>query len=102
MEVRGIGIINVQIMFGPGAIRLEKTVDMVVDLAKWKEGKAYERLGDVKETQTILGIELPKHTIPVSPGRNIPVIIETAARKFRLDQMGYEATQELINKTFKK
>ena len=102
MEVRGIGIINVQIMYGPGAIRLEKTVDMVVDLAKWEEGKAYERLGDVKETQTILGIELPKHTIPVSPGRNIPVIIETAARKYRLDQMGYDATQELINKTFKK
>ncbi len=102
MEVRGIGIINVQTMFGPGAIRLLKTVDIVVDLAKWEEGKSYERLGDVKQTQTILGIELPKHTIPVSPGRNIPVIIETAARKFRLDQTGYDATQELINKTFKK
>ena len=102
MEVRGIGIINVQTMYGPGAIRLEKTVDLVIDLAKWEEGKEYERLGDVKQTQTILGIELPKHTIPVSPGRNIPVIIETAARMFRLNQMGYDATQELINKTFKK
>ncbi len=101
MEVRGIGIINVQTMFGPGAIRLLKTVDIIIDLAKWEEGKSYERLGDVKQTQTILGIDLPKHTIPVSPGRNIPVIIETAARKYRLDQTGYDATQELINKTFK-
>ncbi len=102
MEVRGIGIINVQTMFGPGSIRLEKTVDIVIHLSRWEEGKSYERLGDVKQTQTILGIDLPKHTIPVSPGRNIPVIIETAARKFRLDQVGYDATQELINRTFKK
>ena len=102
MEVRGIGIINVQTMYGPGAIRPAKTIEMVVDLVRWEDGKEYERLGDIKHQTEILGISLPKLTIPVSPGRNIPVIIETAARKYRLDQVGYDATQELLNKTFKK
>lgn len=102
MEVRGIGIINVQTMYGPGSIRPEKTVDIVVELQRWQDGKEYERLGDVKITSEILGIEKPTLIIPVSPGRNIPVIIETAARKYRLDQTGYDATQELISRTFKK
>lgn len=102
MEVRGIGIINVQTMYGPGAIRPEKTVDMVVELVKWTDGADYERLGDVKLLKEVLGIEKPKIIIPVSPGRNIPVIIETAARKYRLDQTGYDATAELIARTFNK
>lgn len=102
MEVRGIGIINVQTMYGPGSIRPEKTVDLIVELVKWEDGADYERLGDVKLSKDILGIKKPKIVIPVSPGRNIPVIIETAARKYRLDQTGYDATAELINKTFGK
>ena len=100
MEVRGLGIINIQKMYGPGAIRPQKSIDMVVELSKLSDGQSYERLGDVQSEIEILGIKIPKLSIPVSPGRNTPVVIETAARKFRLDQEGYDATKELIERTF--
>ncbi len=99
MEVRGLGIINVQKTYGPGSVRQAKTVDMVVELVKWDDNGEYDRLG-TKQQEDILGINLPKITLPVKPGRNIPVIIETAARKFRLDQSGYDATEELISRIF--
>ncbi len=101
MEVRGLGIINIQKMYGPGAIRPQKTIDLVVELSKLGEGQHYERLGDTQSEIEILGIKIPKLSIPVSPGRNTPVVIETAARKYRLDQEGYDATKDLIEKTFK-
>lgn len=102
MEVRGIGIINVKTMFGPGAIRPEKTIEIVAELVPWDDSKEYDRLGDQKITTCILGKEMQKLVIPVSPGRNIPIIIETAARKFRLEEMGYSAIDELLNATFTK
>ena len=102
MEVRGIGIINVQKMYGPGSVRQNKEVDMVVELVKWEDGGEYVRLGDVKNTEDLLGISVPKLVIPVCPGRNIPVIIESAARKYRLDETGYDATKDLISRTFPK
>ena len=100
MEVRGIGVINVQTMYGPGAIRPIKTVDLIVELVKWDDKQNYDRLGDVKFKEEVLGVLKPKLTIPVTPGRNIPAIIETAARKYRLDEAGYDATQELLLRTF--
>lgn len=99
LEVRGLGIINVQKTYGPGSVRKSKTVDMVVELVKWDEKREYNRLGN-KQYEEILGISLPKIVMPVKPGRNIPVIIETAARKYRLDESGYDATAELISKVF--
>ena len=99
LEVRGLGIINVQKTYGPGSVRQAKTVDMVVELVDWDEKREYNRLG-TKQYEEILGVQLPKIVLPVKPGRNIPVIIETAARKYRLDQSGYDATQELIAKVF--
>ncbi len=101
MEIRGLGIINIQTMYGPGSVRTEKSIDIVVQLEKWDENKEYDRIGDVNITSTILGVEKFKLLIPVSPGRNIPTIIETAARKYRLKQYGYDAAQELLNKTLK-
>ncbi len=100
MEVRGIGIINVRTMYGQSSIRPAKTIDIVVELVKWDDTKEYDRLGDIKDTTEILGIEKPKLTIPVSANRNIPAIIETAARKYRLDEAGYDATKELLSRTF--
>ncbi len=100
MEVRGLGIINVKTMFGSGAIRPEKTIDLVAHLVHWDEKREYDRLGDEKNSADILGVKVPKHIIPVSPGRNIPVIIETAARKFRLEELGYSALDELISLSF--
>lgn len=101
MEVRGIGIINVKNMFGPGAIRPEKTIDVVAELVKWDDSHEYDRLGDETQTINILDTDLQKLTIPVSPGRNIPIIIETAARKYRLEQFGNSAINELLKNTFK-
>lgn len=102
MEVRGIGIINVKSMFGSGAVRPEKTVDLIAELVPWEQIKDYDRLGNEKMSVDILGIEKQKLLIPVSPGRNIPIIIETAARKFRLEQLGYSAVDDLLNATFSK
>ena len=100
MEVRGIGIVNVKNMFGPGSVLLEKSIDIMVNLVPWEEMPEYDRLGDEKRTENILGVNVHTVTIPVSPGRNIPIIIETAARKERLEQFGYSAVEELISCAF--
>lgn len=95
MEVRGIGIIDIRSMYGAGAVKLTKVIDMVVQLETWDESKEYDRLGNIKETYSILDLKLPKHTIPVKPGRNLAVILEVAARNHRLKSMGYDTLQEL-------
>lgn len=100
MEIRGIGIINVQMMFGPGSIRPEKSIDIVAELSPWEEGKHYDRIGTEEVYEEILGIPKLKVTIPVSPGRNIPIVLETAARQFRLKQAGYDASKDLMNNVF--
>lgn len=100
MEIRGIGIINLQQMFGPGAIRPEKSIDIIVELSPWAEGNTYDRIGNEESYEELLGIEKPKIAIPVTPGRNVPIIIETAARKYRLKQAGYDAAAELVASVF--
>ncbi|MBQ7643291.1 MAG: HPr(Ser) kinase/phosphatase, partial [Clostridia bacterium] len=100
MEIRGIGIINVQQMFGPGAIRPEKRVDIIVELSPWAEGNTYDRIGYEENYEEVLGIQKPKIVVPVSPGRNIPVILETAARKYRLKQAGFDASTDLMKSVF--
>lgn len=102
MDVRGIGIINVKTMYGSGAVRPEKAVDIVCELLEWKPDVNYDRLGNAKNYTNILGKNLQTFRIPVQSGRNIPTIIEAAAKKFRLEeQLGYNATAELIKNTFK-
>ncbi len=95
MEVRGIGIIDIRQMYGIGAVKLTKTIDMVVKLETWDEEKEYDRMGDVKEFYTILDVELPMYTIPVKPGRNLAAILEVAARNHRLKDLGYDTLAEL-------
>lgn len=95
MEVRGIGIIDVRQLYGAGAVKLTKVIDIVVKLETWDEEKEYNRLGDLKETYSILDTELPLHTVPVKPGRNLAVILEVAARNHRLKDMGYDTLAEL-------
>ena len=102
MEVRGIGIVNVKNMFGPGSVLLEKSIDLIVNLVPWEKMTEYDRLGDETPVTDILGIGVKTMVIPVSPGRNVPILIETAARKVRLEQFGYNAVDELINSAFKK
>lgn len=95
MEVRGIGIIDVRAMYGAGAIRQSKVVDIVVQLEKWDESKQYDRLGNESRTTEILGTVLPLYVVPVKPARNLSVILEVAARNFRLNSMGMNALDEL-------
>ena len=95
LEIRGVGIINVERMFGSVAVRVNKSVDAVFELVNWEEGKTYERLGSENLTEEILGVSLPKLEIPVKAGRNLFVVIEAAAASLRLKQMGYSAPEEL-------
>lgn len=101
MEVRGIGIINVKTMYGSASVRPEKTVDILLELVEWTPELQYDRLGNEKSFTKILDTSITSYVIPVQPGRNIPAIIEAAAKKFRLEeQLGMNTTDELINKAF--
>jgi HPr kinase/phosphorylase len=94
MEIRGLGIINIKQLFGVGAIRDKKQIQLVVSLEDWNSKKEYDRLGLEESVYTILGVEVPQLTIPVRPGRNIPILIETAAMNFRLAKLGFNTAKE--------
>ncbi len=94
MEIRGLGIINITHLFGVGAIRDKKQIQLVVQLEFWDAEKNYDRIGAEEATVDILGVHAPCVTVPIKPGRNIPVIIETAARNERLKKMGYYSARE--------
>ncbi|MBR4050247.1 MAG: HPr(Ser) kinase/phosphatase [Clostridia bacterium] len=97
IEVRGVGIINAQRIFGMGSVKLTEKIDMVVELEPWDSEKAYERLGLDEQYTEILGIDIPSHVVPVHPGRNLSVIIEAAAMNNRQKKLGYNAARELLN-----
>jgi HPr kinase/phosphorylase len=94
MEIRGMGIINITHLFGVGAIRDRKEIQLVVKLAEWDSKKNYDRIGIEDQYMEFLGVNIPILEIPVKPGRNIPVIIKTAAMNERLKTMGYNAAKE--------
>ena len=97
MEIRGLGIINVQEIFGIGSILDTKKIDMVAKIEVWDNTKIYDRLGTDELATTILGVKVPTLEIPIKPGRNIPVILETAAKNERLKATGYFAAREFNN-----
>ncbi|HOX48255.1 MAG TPA: HPr(Ser) kinase/phosphatase [Spirochaetia bacterium] len=94
MEIRGLGIINVTHLFGVGAIRDKKQIQLVCNLEEWDADKVYDRIGTEEKTTDILGVRVPQLVIPVKPGRNVPIIIETAAMNERLKKMGYHSAKE--------
>ena len=96
IELRGIGVINVQRIFGMGAVKLSETINMVINLENWDDSKVYDRVGLETVYTEILGVEVPILTIPVTPGRNLAVIIEVAAMNSRQKKLGYNAAQELM------
>lgn len=97
MEIRGIGIININSLFGKRAIRQQKNIELVINLEKWDESAYYDRVGEEFEKTGILGVELPFIRVPVKPGRNIAAIVEIAALNYRQNLMGYNAARELSN-----
>lgn len=102
MELRGIGIINVKNMYGSGSVLDEKKIELVIQLENRQQGKDYDRIGDKDDKIEYFGVSVPKLTIPVSPGRNLAIIIEVAARNYRLKSMGQDASLELIERARKK
>ena len=95
MEVRGIGIIDVGMMFGVKSIRHEKQLDLVVSLQDWDEVEEIDRLGMEDKTTEVLGTQIPHITIPVRPGRDIARLVEVAAFQGKLKSTGYNAADEL-------
>ena len=94
VELRGIGIINVANLFGMGAIKAENQIDLVVNIVPWNSHESYDRLGmDVKYTE-LMGVKIPTNTIPITPGRNLAIILEVAAMNNRQRKMGYNAALE--------
>lgn len=95
MELRGIGIVDIKLIFGIGAVMRRKSIDMVIHLEFWSPGKDYDRLGNKEQTMDILGVAVPLINVPVRSGRNLAMIVEIAARNWRLKNEGYNAVTEL-------
>ncbi len=96
IELRGVGIINARETFGTAAVKATEKIDMVIHLEQMSPDKVYDRLGMDYEYIDILGLSVPAYVIPVKPGRNLAIIIETAAIRFRQKQMGYDAAEDLM------
>ncbi|HTE54270.1 MAG TPA: HPr(Ser) kinase/phosphatase [Kofleriaceae bacterium] len=94
MEIRGLGIINIQDLFGISAVRDVKKIELVIELSDWDQDAEYDRLGVDEEVYVVLGEELPLLHIPVRPGRNVSTIIEVAARNQLLKAMGHHSARE--------
>ena len=98
--MRGIGILDVKELYGVSSVKMQESINFVINLELWDEDKIYERLGISEEYTEILGIQVPSITIPVRPGRNLAIILEVAAINFRQKQMGYNAAQALTERLF--
>ena len=103
IELRGIGIVNVAKLFGMGAVKTENYIDLVVNIVPWNTEEVYDRMGLEEQFMDILGVQVPMYTIPVTPGRNLAVILEVAAMNNRQRKMGYNAAMEFteqVNRHF--
>ena len=103
IELRGIGIINVAKLFGMGAVRTENEINLVVNIVPWNTQEVYDRLGLEQHFTEILGVKIPMNTIPITPGRNLAMILEVAAMNNRQKKMGYNSALEFteqINRHF--
>jgi HPr kinase/phosphorylase len=98
MEIRGLGIINIESLFGVGAIRDKKRIELVIRLEEWDNKKEYDRIGLTPMTHKIFDVNIPTFVIPVRPGRNLAVIIEVAAMNNRLMKLGYFTAQEFADR----
>ena len=101
MEIRGIGIINVSKLFGVGAILDKKEIELVIRIENWNPKDNYDRLGIDLTYAHILGVKIPMEVIPVGDGRNLPIIIETAAINERLKKMGEHSARKFVHNVVK-
>ncbi|MDR1733475.1 MAG: HPr(Ser) kinase/phosphatase [Oscillospiraceae bacterium] len=97
VEVRGVGVINARRLFGMGAVKETERLNLILKFEPWKEGANYSGMSFQEQYAEILGITLPAHVVPVSPGRNLSVIVEAAAMNNRQKRMGYNAAEDLLH-----
>jgi HPr kinase/phosphorylase len=98
MEIRGIGIINVAHLYGAVCVRPDKRIDIVVKLEEWDDQHFYDRVGLDEKFIDILGAKVPHHILPVKPGRDVVLLLETIALNHRLKDMGYNSAKEFNTK----
>lgn len=98
IELRGIGIVDVKSLFGVESVMLTQNIDMVIRLEDWNREANYDRLGLEEDYIEFLGSKVVCYSIPIRPGRNLAVIVESAAINYRAKKMGYNAAQELYNR----
>lgn len=98
IELRGIGIIDVKTLFGVECVKDTQSIDLVIKLEEWDRDKEYDRLGIEEEYTEILGNKVVCHSLPIRPGRNLAVIVESAAVNHRQKKMGYNAAKELYKR----
>ena len=98
IELRGIGIIDVKTLFGVESVKDTQSIDMVIKLEEWDKDREYDRLGLEEEYTEFLGNRVVCHSLPIRPGRNLAVIVESAAVNHRQKKMGYNAAQELYRR----
>lgn len=104
MEIRGVGIIDVMTLYGIGAVMPEDTIDFIVHLETWSPEVHFDRLGERNQSQTIMGVKVPKVSVPVKVGRHLAIIIEAAAMNYRAVSLGYDAAdtfQQNLNNLIK-
>ncbi len=98
IELRGIGIIDVKTLFGVESVKNTQSIDIVIKLSEWNKDVEYDRFGLEDEHTEILGNKVTCHSIPIRPGRNLAIIVESAAVNHRQKKMGYNAARELYNR----
>lgn len=98
IELRGIGIVDVKSLFGVQSVRETQTIDLVINMEEWNKNREYDRLGLKEEYTEFLGNKVVCHSIPIRPGRNLAIIVESAAVNHRQKQMGYNAAEELYRR----
>lgn len=98
IELRGIGIVDVKMLYGVQSVRETQNIDLVITLEVWDRDKEYDRLGLEEQYTEFLGNKVVCHQLPIRPGRNLAIIVETAAINHRQKSMGYNAAQELYKR----
>ena len=98
IELRGIGIVDIKTLFGVLSVRETQSIELVIALEEWDRNKEYDRLGLEEEYMEFLGNKVVQHRLPIRPGRNLAVIVETASINYRQKKMGYNAAQELYKR----
>ncbi len=98
IELRGIGIVDVRMLYGVQSVRETQNIELVITLEDWDREKKYDRLGMEEEYTEFLGNKVVCHQLPIRPGRNLSIIVETAAINYRQKKMGYNAAEELYKR----